>query len=96
MTKECNCKNAQQEHEPVPTVTLTFPMNAGDEDLMCALNGSKFSSILWDLDNELRSVIKHNAKFPRQDSDLSADAAEQLREWLREACHERGIVFPGG
>ena len=44
------------------TATLTFPLPEYDGEFRTAVDGSKFKSVLWDLDQEMRTTCKHDAE----------------------------------
>jgi len=51
-----------------------------------AVNGWKYSMVLYELDQELRRIWKYEDKnFERN------VLAEELRDWLYDAIHEHGL-----
>jgi hypothetical protein len=59
------------------------------------LSSTKWYLALWDLDQKLRSAIKHGHQQPngKNWSGAQEDAAQQIREWLWEAMEENGVSF---
>ena len=45
-----------------PRATLSFPLPEYDGEFRTAINGSNYRSVLWDLDQEMRTTCKHDAE----------------------------------
>ena len=69
------------------TITLTFDSIEEAEEARLALDGWKWKVAMWDLDQTLRSTVKHGISIIEpntQASDIEIDVADKLRENLRE------------
>jgi hypothetical protein len=64
-------------------VTIEFDGHEEREDLQAALDGSKWKIAMWNLDQQLRSVIRNEHFKGRQATSLEIEASEMLREELR-------------
>ena len=58
----------------MPTATLAYSLPEDEPDFDAAINGRKAISALWDIDQRLRSVLKHG-----EPSDETARLAEEIR-----------------
>lgn len=69
--------------------TLTFDLSTEDgrAEHADALNGSRFKSILWELDNHLRSVVKYDDKRSQKEIEVY----EEVRAKLWELLNEEGL-----
>jgi hypothetical protein len=68
-------------------VILEFDSYEESEDIQNALDGSKWKHLVWQLDQELRSVTKYGASRidPSKEADpLEIEICEKLRETLRD------------
>ena len=67
-------------------VTLEFDGNEEQEDLHLALDGYKWKSAMWELDQELRKTIKYGESFLSNEnvSEQEILIAEGIRKYLRE------------
>lgn len=55
-----------------------------------ATNGSKWASLVWDLDQHLRNTTKHTPDdFPQE----KYDALIELREYLHNELREQGLIL---
>jgi hypothetical protein len=61
------------------------------EDLQNAIDGWKWKHSVWDLDNEMRSVIKHGYIGNREATEQEIEAAEYWRKKLREFANENNL-----
>lgn len=68
-------------------IIFEFDSNEEAEDIRTALDGYKYKSVLWDLDQHLRAEIKYNEKLP----DDVANHFEKLREIIREYLNDYRI-----
>lgn len=66
--------------------TLTFNLPEEQHEYMNAVQGAKMRSILWDLDQWLRSKLKYEEL-----SDGQYDAFKETRDHLRELLIEENI-----
>ena len=64
--------------------TITFD---DEEDLRTALDGYKWKLVAWDLDQEMRSLLKYNDTI----TDEKWHQVEQLRTKLREIINDYGL-----
>jgi hypothetical protein len=67
-------------------VTIEFNGEEEQEDLQLALNGHKWKSAMWELDQELRNTIKYGESFlPNKNiSEQEILIAEGIRKYLRQ------------
>ena len=66
--------------------TLTFNLPDDNSDFLLAQRGKDYYSYLWDLDQDLRSWLKHGHQFKSID-----EALERIREELHEQVNFDGI-----
>lgn len=78
--------------EDGPKVTVEFILPHHQEQLDDFRNASAIKCLLWELSNDLRSCIKHNADFNGMPMDESkVDLAEKIRQWIYEEAQNKGI-----
>lgn len=69
-------------------VTIEFDSVEEQDDINMALNGYKYSIILHQLDNDLRSITKHgvykNIEATEQEIELAQDLRDSIRSYLSE------------
>jgi hypothetical protein len=69
-------------------VTIEFDLLEEQDDINMALNGYKYSIILHQLDNDLRSITKHgiykNIEATEQEIDLAQDLRDSIQSYLSE------------
>ena len=65
----------------MPTVTVRYSLPDEQHEYDCARVGQAACGTLWDIDQRLRSLLKHG-----EPSDETAALAEELRQMLREGC----------
>ena len=51
-----------------------------------ALSGSRARSVIWELDNEMRTVVKHG-----EQSEEVKTEVERIRKMLHDLCDDYGI-----
>jgi hypothetical protein len=68
---------------------LKFELPEEDPEFKLALMGSEYYSVLWDLDQHLRSDLKHNDSL----TDEEYNKVKQLREKLHNLMSEHGVSF---
>jgi hypothetical protein len=59
-----------------------------------ALNGWKWKLAMWDLDQALRSTVKHGVSIIERDknaNDIEIDLADKIREKIRELLEEYNL-----
>lgn len=61
----------------MPTVTLRYKLPDEQGDFDAAINGRRAISALWDIDQRLRSLLKHG-----EPTNEEARLAEQIREMI--------------
>ena len=72
-------------------VTLEFDSVEEQDDINMALNGYKYSVILHQLDNNLRSITKHGVYKNRDATEQELDLAQDLRDSIRSYLSEYNI-----
>jgi hypothetical protein len=69
-------------------VTIEFDLLEEQDDINMALNGYKYSVILHQLDNDLRSITKHgvykNIEATEQEIELAQDLRDSIQSYLSE------------
>ena len=70
--------------------TLEFNLPDDQDDFVLATNGLKFWSVLWELDQSLRSKTKYAPDNLPQDK---YDAYQEIRDELRELMIENNVTF---
>jgi len=66
------------------------------DDAMTALNGYKWKLAMWDLDQLLRSTVKHGASLidkNKQATSEEIDVADKLREELRQIIQDYNLYL---
>jgi len=72
-------------------VTIEFDGNEEREELREALDGYKWRIAMWNLDQQLRSVIRNQHFKGRQATSLEIEASEMLREELRRILEDYNL-----
>ena len=67
--------------------TIEFDLPSEWDELRQHLSGPDAISVLCEIDNHLRSVIKHGA------AGHVADALQSVRDLLHQQCHDRGVTL---
>jgi hypothetical protein len=67
------------------TVTMTFCRPEHEDELREALNASRFNSVLWNLDQFLRSEVKHG------DDEVKGTHYQQVRDKLWSLLEDEGL-----
>jgi hypothetical protein len=69
-------------------VTFEFDLLEEQDDINMALNGYKYSVILHQLDNDLRSITKHgvykNIEATEQEIELAQELRDSIQSYLSE------------
>jgi hypothetical protein len=67
-------------------VTLEFNGNEEESEMQVALDGHKWKSAMWELDQELRNTIKYGESFlpDKNISEQEILIAEGIRKYLRQ------------
>lgn len=74
-------------------VTIEFDEDSEQEDIQSALNGWKWKLAMFDLDQELRSIVKHGYIENREATDFEIECYNKCREMLREAMNDNNLTF---
>ena len=70
--------------------TLEFNLPDDQDDFVLATSGLKFWSVLWELDQSLRSKTKYAPDNLPQDK---YDAYQEIRDELRDLMMENNVSF---
>ena len=71
---------------------VIFKFNLDEElnDFKLAVNAKEIMSVLWELDQALRTKTKYSSDSTSQET---VDALISIRDFLRESMSEKGISF---
>ena len=69
-------------------IILEFDSEEERDDARTALDAYKWKGVVWDLDQELRKVVKHGSIDNREATTEEVEPAEKLREELRRLLEE--------
>jgi len=72
-------------------IILEFDSEEESNDARTALDGYKWKSVVWDLDQELRSTVKHGYIGNKEATSEEVDAADKLRTKLREILEDNNL-----
>lgn len=64
-----------------------------EQDAIQALRAGNWSHAMWQLDQEIRSIVKHGYIGNREVTDCEIEVYNQCREMLREAMEDNNITF---
>ena len=64
-----------------------------EQDAIQALRAGNWSHAMWQLDQEIRSIVKHGYIGNRQAHDLEIEAYNKCREILRETMIDNDLTF---
>jgi len=67
----------------MPTLTITYTLPDEQAEYDAARLGRSALSVLWQIDQHCRSVVKHG-----EPSEAEERLAEEIREMIREGCGE--------
>jgi len=62
-----------------------------ESELLDAVNGYKWKLIAWELDKELRSILKHGYIGSREATEAEIEMADYCRTKLRELISDDGL-----
>lgn len=62
-----------------------------EQELLDAVNGFKWKLIAWELDKDLRSIVKHGYFKNREATEAEIEMADYCREKLRELINDDGL-----
>jgi len=68
---------------------LKFNLPEEQTEFDNAVNGWKWSVVVWELDQHLRSQLKYNDKLTEE----QYDALQEVRDKLHELKHEHSLSF---
>ena len=71
-------------------VILKFDLDEESNDFKLAVNAKEIMSVLWEVDQELRSKTKYASDSTNQET---VDALISIRDFLRESMSDKGISF---
>jgi hypothetical protein len=77
-------------------VILEFDSIEEQDDIKAALDGWKWKMAMWELDQKLRSVVKHcisSISPNQQPSDVEFETVDWVREEIRRILSEHQIEF---
>jgi len=61
------------------------------DELMDAINGSKWRLIVWELDQDLRGIVKHGYFGSREATEAEIEMADYCRTKLRQLISDDGL-----
>jgi hypothetical protein len=61
------------------------------DELMDAINGSKWRLIVWELDQDLRGILKHGYIGSREATEAEIEMADYCRKKLRGLISDDGL-----
>ena len=64
----------------MPTVTIRYRLPDEQAEFDAARQGAEAKRILWDIDQRLRSLLKHG-----EPTDAEAKLAEEIRDMIRDS-----------
>jgi hypothetical protein len=62
-----------------------------ESELLDAANGYKWKLVAWELDKELRSILKHGYIGSREATEAEIEMADYCRQKLRELISDYGL-----
>jgi hypothetical protein len=71
-------------------ITIQFD---DERDAIDAINGSNWKAAMWDLDQDLRGIVKHGYIGNREATEQEMDAADWCRKKIREHIESYNIQF---
>ena len=74
-------------------IILEFDSFEEKEDARDALDGYKWKLAVWDIDQELRAIVKHGYYKNREATEAERDFAEDMREQIRSIINGYSIVL---
>jgi len=72
-------------------IILEFDSFEEQDDARMALDGYKWKVAIWDLDQELRSVVKYGTFNGREATVEEQNMAESLRDSIREVLNRSNL-----
>jgi len=77
-------------------VTIEFDGIEEQEELQSAIDGGKWKALVWEIDQELRKVVKYNSSIIDASKPASLEEvefADKFREFIRELASGYGLVI---
>jgi sugar phosphate isomerase/epimerase len=75
----------------VGKIILEFDSIEDAEDARTALDGSRWKIAMWDLDQELRKIVKYGQFDGREATSEEVEGADKLRQKLREILEDYNL-----
>ena len=75
-------------------IILKFDSVEESHDARVALDGWKWKTAMWDLDQKLRNVVKYNVSLlnsEKQATDEEINVSDKLREVIREILQDNNL-----
>jgi hypothetical protein len=72
-------------------IILEFDSDEERDDARTALDAYKWKGVVWDLDQELRKVVRHGQIDNREATTEEVEAAEKIREELRRILEDYNL-----
>ena len=72
-------------------IILEFDSEEEDDNARTALDGYRWKAAMWDLDQELRKIVKYGYIDKKEATPEESDAADKLREELRKILTEYNL-----
>ena len=77
-------------------ITIEFDGNEEENDARTALDGYKWKLAMWDLDQELRNIVKYQNSIINHNQTASSeemDTADKIREKIRRLLENYNLSF---
>ena len=77
-------------------VTIEFDGIEEQEELQSAIDGGKWKALVWEIDQELRKVVKYNSSLIDASNPASLEEvefADKFREFIREMANGYGLII---
>jgi hypothetical protein len=77
-------------------VTIEFDGIEQQEELQSAIDGGKWKALVWEIDQELRKVVKYNSSLIDASNPASLEEvefADKFREFIREMANGYGLII---
>jgi hypothetical protein len=77
-------------------VTIEFDGIEEQEELQSAIDGGKWKALAWEIDQELRKVVKYNSSLIDASNPASLEEvefADKFREFIREMANGYGLII---
>jgi hypothetical protein len=74
-------------------ITIEFDGDEERDDARTALDAYKWKGAMWDLDQQLRSVIRNGYFNGREATTEEIEASEKLREELRRILNDYNLIL---